>query len=248
MVPVFEKKKYLPTAKQTRIPTHENRDDNKRRSGPGDVIASPSKDVRSRVVRPSVRRSSRELGPQCACVQSGAEQCACVRSCVRVPVREQRRRRRRRWPTHSRGGKRSQQVGSAARRLRRPPVVRTVYSSDLYARARLRRVFHVSSSDHHRSLCVVVLIPNNSKFVAGAPPCTNSACCSSALPPAIIGIVIILKPSSRLLCVFGQFPKIFAAEDFFSVCARASVRDRSLVARPAADAGFPGNVRPVVMF
>lgn len=67
-------------------------------------------------VRPSVVARAR---PQCACVQSGAEQCACVRSCVRVRARERRRRRR---PAHSRGGKRSQQVGSAARRLHRPAI------------------------------------------------------------------------------------------------------------------------------
>lgn len=107
------KKKYLPTAKQTRIPIHSRTEMiiNDDPTGGRRRVAVQRRPKQSRPsVRPSVVARAR---PQCACVQSGAEQCACVRPCVRVRAREQRRRRR---PAHSRGGKRSQQVGSAARR------------------------------------------------------------------------------------------------------------------------------------
>jgi len=156
-----------------RVPTLVDRDDNKR---PGrDVIASPSKDVRSSVVRPSVVARAR---PQCACVHPVPSR---VRACVRVRGREQRRRR----PAHSRGGKRSQQVGSAARRVRRP-VVHTVYSSDLYARARPRRVFHVSSSDHRLFVRRVNSNNNNNrstKSVIDAHYTLPRIVCCSSTPP-----------------------------------------------------------------
>jgi len=98
------------------------------------------------VVRPSVRRS---LRARSQCVRAIRYRVACVRACMRIRGRERR-------PAHSRGGKRSQQVGSAVRRDRRP----VVYSSDLYARVRPRRVFHVSSFDYSL-LCVVIIIIRN---------------------------------------------------------------------------------------